>query len=202
MKIISWNLRHSTGASAEQIRQLIQQHRPDLMLMQEAAQRIDHLPDISGGHYARFDLPGRLHGLAAWSAAPLRTPASALPLQRGVIVRRLCQIVQLEEFTIANVHLSHGQVLNRIQLRQIAHVLPPHAAILGDCNLIGAPLLPGFHDAGPRQPTHKSARMVPLRLDRCFLRGLECQSREMLAHGPSDHHPIMVTLTKDTLAKG
>ncbi len=195
MKIISWNLLHTKGAGVEQIAALIAAHQPDLFLMQEATAMIDSLPKLCGGHYARIALPGRLHGLAAWSLAPWASPAGSLILQRGVIVRRVAQILTLRELTVANVHLSHGQWLNRFQLRQIAAALPSHAAILGDCNMVGAPLLPGFTDAGPRQPTHKSARLIPLRLDRCFIKNLHCTASRVLEYGASDHKPIMVTLT-------
>lgn len=194
MKIISWNLLHSGGAEIAHVEALIARHRPDLMLMQEATERIDALPRHVGGFYARMVLPGRLHGLAAWSVLPLLQPSRALPLQRGLIVRRICQIVEVAGITVANVHLSHGQVLNRWQLRQIARVLPERAAICGDCNMLGTPLLPGFHDAGPRLPTHRPTRLLPLRLDRCFLRGIGCTAAVRLGRAASDHHPIMMTL--------
>ncbi len=195
MKIISWNLFHTKGATATQVRQMIEAHAPDLVLMQEATADIDVLPYTAGGFYARAALPGRAHGLAAWSAVPFESPAEILPLQRGLFVRRVCQIIEVGGMVFANVHLSHGQVLNRLQLRRIANALPKQAAILGDCNMVGAPLLQGFHDAGPRQATHNSARLIPLRLDRCFVRGLQCSARAVLESGASDHRPIMVTLT-------
>jgi len=194
-KIISWNLLHTKGAGIENVLDLIDREKPDLLLMQEATAPIDALPDRRGGAYARILLPGRAHGLAAWSKQPFSTPALSLKLQRGFIVKRVCQIIDLGPFTVANVHLSHGQVLNRHQLRQIAKILPERAAILGDCNMVGPPLLPGFDDAGARQPTHRSARMIPLRLDRCFIRGLTCLAATTLTRGPSDHRPLMVTLS-------
>ena len=195
MRIVSWNLLHAGGAEAEHVLALIDRHRPDLMLMQEATERIDVLPARLGGYYDRMVLPGRQHGLAAWSPTPFQRPSRSLPLQRGLIVRRICQIVELEGLAIANVHLSHGQVLNRWQLRQIARALPDHAAILGDCNLLGRPLLPFYRDVGPRATTHRSADLIPLRLDRCFIRGISCASAERLGRGQSDHNPIAVTLT-------
>ena len=193
-KIISWNLLHTSGAGIENVIDLIAREQPDLLLMQEATAPIDALPQRLGGAYARIVLPGRAHGLAAWSPLPFSTPAFNMPLQRGFIVKRVCQIIDAGPFTVANVHLSHGQVLNRIQLRQIARRLPERAAILGDCNMVGAPLLPGFADAGPRLPTHKSANLVPLRLDRCFVRNLACRSAEILPRGASDHRPLLVIL--------
>ena len=195
--IISWNLLHSIGARMENVAGLALQHQPDLLLMQEATAEIDHLPERLGGHYARIALPGRHHGLAAWSPHPLHSPAASLTLQRGLVVRRVCQIIDLGGFSVANVHLSHGQMLNRLQLRQIAAVLPPRAAILGDCNMVGAPLLPNFHDVGARQPTHRMSNLIPLRLDRCFIRNLHCLSAEVLDQGASDHRPLKVVLAAD-----
>jgi endonuclease/exonuclease/phosphatase (EEP) superfamily protein YafD len=194
LKIISWNLLHTHGASAEQIELLIARHRPDLFLMQEATARIDSLPKSIGGYYERLALPGRLHGLAAWSEQPFHGPGISLPLQRGFIVERVAQILGLHSLTVANVHLSHGQLLNRFQLRQISNALPNRAAILGDCNLIGSPMLRGFSDAGPRRTTHRSARIIPLRLDRCFIKGVHCIGSEVLDYSVSDHKPIMVVL--------
>jgi endonuclease/exonuclease/phosphatase (EEP) superfamily protein YafD len=192
--IISWNLLHTTGAKMENVAALALKHQPDLLLLQEATAEIDSLPHRLGGHYARVALPGRHHGLAAWSPQPLQTPAASLALQRGLIVRRVCQIIDLGPFAVANVHLSHGQMLNRRQLRRIAAALPAHAAILGDCNMVGAPLLPGFRDVGARQPTHRMQNMIPLRLDRCFIRNLHCISAEALEQGASDHRPLKMVL--------
>ena len=84
---------------------------------------------------------------------------------------RVCQIVDLGSIAVANVHLSHGQFLNRRQLRRIAKALPHRAAVVGDYNLVGPALLPGFRDVGPREPTHIAGDMVPLRIDRCLVRG-------------------------------
>jgi endonuclease/exonuclease/phosphatase family metal-dependent hydrolase len=194
VKIISWNLLHTKGAGIAQLERLIADHQPDLLLMQEATAAIDHLSKSTGGFYERIVLPGRQHGLAAWSAQATPGPAISLRLQRGIIFRRVAQIITFPEFTVANVHLSHGQWLNRYQLQQIANALPNRAAILGDCNLIGAPLLHGFADVGPRRPTHKSARLIPLRLDRCFIKGLRCVAAQALDYDVSDHKPIMVEL--------
>jgi endonuclease/exonuclease/phosphatase (EEP) superfamily protein YafD len=194
MKIISWNLLHRFGATLDQIKRLIVLERPDLLLMQEATDLIDPLPSEIGGHYVRNALPGRRHGLAAWSPLPLRHPPTTLALQSGMIVRRLCQIIDLGDFTVANVHLSHGQLLNRRQLRHISRMLPTRAAILGDCNLLGPSLLPGFRDVGPRQPTHAAGAILPLRIDRCFVRGLQCEGAGTFDWGASDHRPIVVHL--------
>jgi endonuclease/exonuclease/phosphatase family metal-dependent hydrolase len=194
-KIISWNLLRLTGASLRDVADLIRRERPDLLLMQEATGTMDRLADHVGGHYLRSPLPGRVHGLAAWSPAPLPggTPL-VLPLPSGAMFDRVCQILDLDRFAVANVHLSHGQVLNRRQLRRIAEALPSRAAVLGDYNLVGPALLPGFRDVGPRKPTHVAGDAVPLRLDRCLVRGLVCVSARALAREASDHRPIAVEL--------
>jgi endonuclease/exonuclease/phosphatase (EEP) superfamily protein YafD len=192
-KIISWNLLRLTGARVGDVVRLVRHQRPDLLLMQEVTRDIDSLTDYLGGSYARVPLPGRIHGLAVWSAVPRDKPA-VLKLPSGAVVERICQIVDLGDFAVANVHLSHGQVLNRRQLRHIAQHLPARAAVLGDYNLVGPALLPGFTDLGPREPTHRCADVVPLRLDRCYARGLTCLETAALHRHTSDHRPIMVRL--------
>ena len=109
-----------------------------------------------------------------WSRIALPRPPVVMPLPAGSLFQRVCQIVELDGVGIVNVHLSHGQVLNRRQLRRIAWVLPKRAAVLGDYNLIGPALLPGFDDVGPRHPTHVMGDLVPLRIDRCLVRDLTC----------------------------
>ena len=192
-KIISWNLLRLTGARIGDVVRLARHERPDLLLMQEATREIDSLADYLGGFYGRVPLPGRVHGLALWSPTHLAKP-EVLKLPSGAVVDRVCQIVNLGAFSVANVHLSHGQLLNRRQLRHIAAHLPARAAVLGDYNLVGPALLPGFTDLGPREPTHVCADMVPLRLDRCYARGLSCTEAGALHRHSSDHRPIMVRL--------
>jgi len=193
MKIISWNLWRLRGASLDDVVGLARREQPDLLVMQEATREIDLLAHHLGGFYARIPLPGRIHGLAAWS--PVHRPRPrVLKLPAGAVVERVAQIVDLGSFSVANVHLSHGQVLNRRQLRHIALHLPHRAAVMGDFNLLGPALLPGFRDVGPRDPTHLCAELVPLRLDRCYVRGLACAGAMALDRAASDHRPIMVRL--------
>jgi endonuclease/exonuclease/phosphatase (EEP) superfamily protein YafD len=192
-KIISWNLLRLTGARLGDVVRLVRHERPDVLLMQEATREIDALADYLGGFYARAPLPGRIHGLATWSQTRLPKP-EVLKLPSGAVVDRVCQIVDLGAFSVANVHLSHGQLLNRRQLRHIATHLPARAAVLGDYNLVGPALLPGFVDLGPRESTHICADVVPLRLDRCYARGLACTEAAALHRHGSDHRPIMVKL--------
>ena len=193
-KIISWNLLRLVGASLDDVAKLVRGEGPDVLLMQEATEEMDGLPGLVGGHCERALLPGRVHGLAVWTPEPPLGPALVLPLPPGAMFRRVCQVIDLGEFAVANVHLSHGQVLNRRQLRCIAQALPPRAAVLGDYNLVGPALLPGFRDVGPREPTHRAGDVVPLRIDRCLVRGLVCTDASTLARERSDHRPIMVRL--------
>jgi len=192
MKIISWNLLRRVGASVDDVVDLIARERPDLLLMQEATHDIDALPARIGGHYARTPLPDRIHGLAVWSTTAITPRVVTLP--PGTLVRRICQIVDLGAFAVANVHLSHGQMLNRRQLRRIAASLPAQAAVLGDFNLLGPAWLPGFRDVGPRRPTHVMGDIVPIRIDRCLARGLICTEARVLPRGTSDHSPIVVRM--------
>ncbi len=193
-KLISWNLLRLTGASLDDVVRLIEREDPDLLLMQEATREMDGLIKRLGGQYQRNLMPGRVHGLAVWSPVPLPKVPVVLPLQAGAMFHRVCQIVDLGSITIANVHLSHGQILNRRQLRRIARVLPYRAAVVGDYNLIGPTLLPGFRDVGPREPTHVAGDVVPLRIDRCLIRGVACLEARTLLREASDHRPIVVSL--------
>jgi len=199
-KIISWNLLRLVGAGVEDVAHLIRQHRPDLLVMQEATKDLTALPSLVGGHFYREPLHGRVYGLAAWSPHPIPRP-QVLPLpvstMPGRVPPRLAQIIRLGGVTFANVHLSHGQFLNRRQLLYIARFLVGPAAIIGDYNAVGPVKLPGFKDLGPRQTTHSPTNVISFRLDRCMGRGLQCASKQVLQRGPSDHHPIFLDLRLD-----
>ena len=200
MKIVSWNLLHTTGATLDEVAHLAQHEKPDLLLMQEATAEVDQLTARIGGHYARNPLPGRRHGLAAWSPHPfpqstaIRLPYSILP---GRVPPRLAQIISFQGVTIANVHLSHGQFLNRFQLRHIMEQMDGPSAIIGDFNAVGPVGFQGFSDIGPRKRTHRAGKIVALRLDRCIARGLICSASEVLDKGPSDHHPMVLDMAVD-----
>lgn len=177
---------------------LIEHEKPDVLLMQEATRSIDGIVEAVGGHYVRHMLPGNVHGHgpATWARAPFHKSPIEFALQQGLLIQRVCQIVDFGDFAVANVHLSHGQVLNRRQLRRIGRTLPKHAAVIGDFNMVGPVRVKGFRDVGPRQPTHRAGDLIPLRLDRCLVRGLEGLTPRVLAAKASDHHPICVTLTR------
>jgi endonuclease/exonuclease/phosphatase (EEP) superfamily protein YafD len=194
MKIISWNLLRLKGASLEDVVRLIRLEHPDLLLMQEATHDIGGLTARIGGHFARTPLPGRIHGLAMWSPTPMRHVPTIVKLPPGSMFERFGQVLDVGDFAVANVHLSHGQLLNRRQLRRLVRSLPLRAAVLGDFNLLGPALLPGFHDVGPRHPTHVMGEILPIRIDRCLVRGLTCSERAVLPRHRSDHRPIVVRL--------
>lgn len=193
MKVISWNVLRLTGAAAEDVAGLVERHRPDLLLLQEATEELADLPAFVGGALFREPMERRIYGLAMWSPHALpkprafRLPASQVP---GRVPPRLAQVVNFGGISFANVHLSHGQFLNRLQLFRIASELTGPAAIIGDYNAVGPIALPGFKDVGPRQRTHS----LSFRLDRCMARGLGCAHPKVLARGPSDHHPILLDL--------
>ena len=199
VKVISWNLLHRSGAIVEDIAGLIVEEGPDLFLMQEATDAIDNLPALVEGHYARQPWPGRRHGLAAWCRrqlqdfGPLQLPASRMP---GRFPPRYAQIVRIDDITIANVHLSHGQVLNRLQLREISRSTEGPTAIIGDYNTLGPIRLRHFSDVGPRSTTHHAQEIVPFRLDRCMIRDLHRLSARALRRGRSDHRPIVIELAR------
>lgn len=197
MRIISWNLLSLTGAGVEDVAALVERHRPDLLLLQEATEELATLPAIVGGHFFREPLNGRIYGLAVWSPHPLPRPyALRLPVSQmpGRVPPRVAQIVQLGDVVFANVHLSHGQFLNRWQLLHIANALDGPAAIVGDYNAVGPIKLAGFNDIGPKQPTHSPSNIISFRLDRCMARSLRRSYAQVLGRGPSDHHPIILDL--------
>lgn len=196
MKLISWNLLHRNGAELAEVARLITHHRPDMLLMQEVTEVFAGLIPLVGGTFSREPLPGRVHGLGMWMPHPFPRPPTVFPVPSGAVVRRVCQVVELGGMSVANMHLSHGQMLNRRQLRFIAGRLLPTAVMVGDFNMLGPAMVPGFHDAGLRQQTHRMSNLIPLRLDRCLLRGLICTQADVLPRGASDHHPIMLQLEK------
>ncbi|HVO00997.1 MAG TPA: endonuclease/exonuclease/phosphatase family protein [Candidatus Cybelea sp.] len=193
MKVISWNLWHRGGAVLAHLAALIEAEHPDLLLMQEAKPNLAELTEVVGGHFHFLALPKRVYGLGAWTPHEIpkpdcvELPSSKLP---GRVPPRLAQLLRVEEIGFANVHLSHGQLLNRRQVRAAAEKLDGPAAIIGDYNAVGQIRLTGFHDAGPRGRTH----LYRTRLDRCLVRGLHCNHATVLDRGPSDHHPIKVLL--------
>ncbi len=199
LKIVSWNLLYRRGAAVCDVAVMIEKERPDLFLMQEATADINRLAAIAGGRFYKLPWRGKTYSLALWvpedkiNIWALELPFSRLP---GKFPPRLAQIVELENITIANVHLSHGQLLNRRQLRAIARAVEGPLAIIGDFNALGPLVMRGFKDVGPRRVTHMAKRVAPFRLDRCFVRELKCITAKALEKGPSDHRPIVVELAQ------
>ena len=200
LRVVSWNLLRRVGAGVTDVCKLVKSHQPDLLLLQECTEDITELPSLVGGHFFRHPMQSRIYGLAAWSPHPfppsteIRLPYSILP---GRVPPRLAQIVSFHGITIANVHLSHGQFLNRFQLRHIMEQMKGPAAIIGDFNAVGPVGFQGFSDIGPRRHTHRAGNILALRLDRCIARGLVCAASEVLDKGPSDHHPMVLDMKVD-----
>ena len=203
--MLSWNLLRTAGASVADVGRLVERHRPDLVLLQEATEPIDALPGQIGGHYVRSAMLRRNHGPAAWSPQPFEAATVALPLANRfdlpvpifrVVSTRTALVVRLGSLQIANVHLDHGQLANRRQLR---HLLDRHKQldiVIGDYNAVGTTTLPGFADIGPPCTTYWAFSFLPLRLDRCLARGLSCTAATALDYGNSDHRPILVELRR------
>jgi endonuclease/exonuclease/phosphatase (EEP) superfamily protein YafD len=198
LRVMSWNLLRRVGAEVADVAALIERYRPDLFLMQEATEELGALPEMVGGHFVREPMHGRIYGLVAWSPNPFPAP-HALPLpvstMPGRVPPRIAQIIRVGGIRFANVHLSHGQFLNRWQLLHIVRSLSGPAAIIGDFNAVGPIKLAGFQDVGPRQSTVSAGNILAFRVDRCMARGLVCAEARVLARGPSDHHPIVLDLS-------
>lgn len=198
IRLVSWNLLHRDGASLDDLKQLIDSTSPDILLMQEALPFTEKLALHYGGFYDRIALKGRRHGTACWSRLPFAKTPLYYPLPSGPIVSRHAQILHFKAsfgiFSLANVHLSHRQILNRRQLYTIRQALGPKTAIIGDFNMVGPSCLSGFSDLGPKGNTHKMLDILPLRLDRCLVRGLKADEARILASRHSDHHPISLKL--------
>lgn len=206
MRILSWNLLRYGGARVDDVQHIVEMHHPDLVLLQEATGIIDTLPEMLGGSYVRQKMERRDHGPAAWSPRRFHTATLTLPLAMRCDVPpplsrragyRIALIVCLDGLEIANVHLDHGRFTNRRQLRTLLSQRPRLDAIIGDYNAVGTTRLPGFIDVEPRSATHRAKGLLPLRLDRCLVRGLRRTSAVALAYGVSDHRPILVDLLPD-----
>ncbi|MEM8649796.1 MAG: endonuclease/exonuclease/phosphatase family protein [Pseudomonadota bacterium] len=203
MKISSWNLLHRSGASVDEVAQVLDSEAPDLLLMQEATPEIARLKDVFGGYYLFQPWPGKRYGMAIWSSKPVEQvdtitlPHSRLP---GRFPIRAAQLVRMNDITVTNVHLSHGQLLNRRQLARIADKTEGPTVIMGDFNAVGPIRLGEFSDVGPKAPTHKAQNILPFRLDRCLVRALEATETKILEPLGSDHHPIVVSLDSNPSA--
>jgi endonuclease/exonuclease/phosphatase family metal-dependent hydrolase len=198
LRILSWNVLRKVGAGPADVVELINRHRPNLVLLQEADRSMDQLPELVPGSYARDAFPGRIHGPAVWSPYPIARPRlTRLP---GGHTRRHAQVVEFGGITIVNVHLGHGQLTCRRQLREAAKAIVGSGAVIGDFNMIGPAVLPGFSDIGPREPTHIATDLLPVRIDRCFARGMACHTARALHAGRSDHRPMLLDLAVADLA--
>jgi endonuclease/exonuclease/phosphatase family metal-dependent hydrolase len=197
MRILSWNVLRRVGATPHDVAQLITQHSPDIVLLQEAEQHFMALPNIVGGRYEACPFLNRKDGLGAWFRSPVdAVECVKLPheAERRRMPQRVAMIIRIADRTIANLHLSHGQFLLRRQFAFVAGQIDGPAVILGDLNVVG-PLQPlGWCDVGPRVVTHWAKGVVPFRLDRCFTKAWPIVKARALHRGVSDHRPIIVDL--------
>ena len=193
LRVLSWNLLRLTGASCAELAWLIERHRVDIALLQEATTEFEDLPARIGGSLVRHPLPGRIHGPAIWAQAGLSRPR-CVPLF-SLAIRRHAVVAEIDGIAFASVHLSHGQLMCRRQAREASDALPGAAAVIaGDFNMVGPLRLDGFREVGPRAPTHYANGLLPLRIDRCFVRGFACTGARVLDRGGSDHRPILLDL--------
>jgi endonuclease/exonuclease/phosphatase (EEP) superfamily protein YafD len=193
LRVLSWNLLRVTGASVAELAGLVEAHAIDVALLQEATAGFEALPAHVGGAMARYPLPGRIHGPAIWARHGL-SQARRVPLFSRAIARHAV-VAEVGGMLFASVHLSHGQLMCRRQAREASLALAAGPAVIaGDFNMVGPLRLDGFREVGPRAPTHFANGILPLRLDRCFVRGLACAGARALDRGGSDHRPILLDL--------
>lgn len=199
LRVLSWNLLRLTGASCAELAWLIERHRVDVALLQEATAEFEALPARVGGSLVRHPLPERIHGPAIWARAGIAR-ARRVPLF-SLAIRRHAVVADVGGIGFASVHLSHGQLMCRRQAREASDALTDGpAAIAGDFNMVGPMRLSGFREVGPRAPTHYANGLLPLRIDRCFVRGLVCREARALDRGGSDHRPILLDLVAHPVA--
>lgn len=194
LRIVSWNLLRRVGATCEELARLIDTQHVDIALLQEVTAEFEALPSLVGGAFVRHALPGRIHGPAIWARNGLDRPRRVPLVSRGI--RRHAVLADVDGVSFASVHLSHGQLLCRRQAREASDALLTAAAVIaGDFNMVGPLKLAGFREVGPREPTHYANGIVPVRIDRCFVRGFVCRHARALDRGRSDHRPILLDLT-------
>ena len=190
-RILSWNVLRGSGAESVDVAEIVEEHGPDLVLLQEATDATIGLTDRVGGVCAFHLLPGRSHGLLAWSPARL-PPVDVIPLPfKRPDDRRSAIVLRYPAGSVAAVHLSHDQFLSRRQAAHLAGTMDPSAMMAGDFNAVGPMRLPGFFDRGPRTWTHLAKGILPFRLDRVLSRNVEVRSPRALGRGRSDHRPIL-----------
>jgi endonuclease/exonuclease/phosphatase (EEP) superfamily protein YafD len=199
MRVVSWNVLRPNGASAADIARLVERENPDLLLLQEAMPHHDELQKLLGGYYIREAHPQSRfgHGLVAWSPVPLpiyrlvQLPGNNRPTKEP----RIALVLDYHAFSVACLHLSHGQILVRQQFRTLSQAIDGPLAVLGDFNVIGPITLnAAWSDKGPWAFTHMAYRFGPLRLDRCLVREVKCIKAKALPWAESDHRPIIAEL--------
>jgi endonuclease/exonuclease/phosphatase (EEP) superfamily protein YafD len=198
LRIMSWNLLRRIGATCDDLARLLESQHVDIALLQEVTVEFEALPSLVGGAFVRHALPGRIHGPAIWARNGLARPRRVPLVSRGI--RRHAVLADIDGVSFASVHLSHGQLLCRRQAREASDALLTAAAVIGgDFNMVGPLKLEGFREVGPREPTHYANGIVPVRIDRCFVRGFACRHAKALDRGRSDHRPILLDLAPLTL---
>ncbi len=194
LRLLSWNLLRRTGVSCAELARLIEAQEVDIALLQEVTEEFEALPSLVGGAFVRHALPGRIHGPAIWARNGLALPRRVPLVSRAI--RRHAVMADIDGVSFASVHLSHGQLACRRQAREACDSLLTASAVLaGDFNMVGPLKLEGFREVGPREPTHYARGLLPVRIDRCFVRGFTCRQSRALDRGRSDHRPILLDLT-------
>ena len=198
LRVLSWNVLRRCGATPGEVAAWVHAEAVDLVLLQEADDTFRSLSALLGGEYQGRAFDGGPDGLGAWSRAGLQDvrwldlemPDNGPKMRR----KRRAMVITANGTKVANVHLSHGQMLARRQFAQAAGAIGEQGAVVGDYNMVGPVWVDGWMDAGPSTWTHLAKGLVPLRLDRCLVRGMQCDAPRALRRGSSDHRPIVFDL--------
>lgn len=173
---------------------------------------VDPVPGVPRARRRTKPRPGRRRPRAergSWELAVLHRPPVVstkivpLPqLARDVAARQVA-LVELEtpagRFTVAGTHLAHLSQGSPLQIRSLGRILSSidgPAALAGDMNCFGLPLvalLPGWHRAvrGRSWPTWRPA----VQPDHILVNGaVRAVSGEVVRVGGSDHFPVRARL--------
>ena len=225
MRLMTANLRHKNGATAQALREMLDIVKPDLLAVQELTQPISPaIADWFRHHLLapRPDGPGI--GMAA--DRPVTFDEVPMPYRSGIVAT--LQPEDWPEFEgpleVFNVHLANPierwpQSIIQVRRGQVEAIesrkdsMPARRVLCGDLN--ATPLWPAYRrllrsyrdgvlDAAASQSKRPSPTWAPprtgprvLRIDHILVSGVRVVSAEALPLAGSDHSAVVVELVDD-----